>query len=235
VAAQGTAPAVRRQGGVKHLARVLALTAVLAILGACSTGASPSPITGAEAVAAVLAQDTRFAGLEALDPSAIGRSGWFEIEPAADGAFTVRITLGWGDCPAGCTNRHQWQYAVSSAGAVTLVGQSGDPLPDPAGGVRGTVTSGPGCPVVTDPPDPSCADRPVAGAVIVVTNAAGVEVARSVSAVDGTYSVALDPGSWTLTPQPVEGLMGTPAPQTVQLEIGAAALLIDFGYDTGIR
>ena len=42
--------------------------------------------------------------------------------------------------------------------------------------------------VVTDPPDPSCEDRPVAGADIVVRNASGDEVARARSADDGTFS-----------------------------------------------
>jgi hypothetical protein len=220
---------------MKHLFRSVALTALLALLSACSTGASPSPITGADAVAAVLAQDPRFAGLQAFDPNAIGSSGWFEIEPAADGAFAVRITIGWGDCPAGCINRHVWQYAVSPAGAVTLAGQSGDPLPDAVGGVRGTVTSGPYCGAVQQPPDPACADRPVAAAVIVVTNAAGVEVSRIVTAADGTYAATLDPGAFTLTPQPIEGLLGTPAPQTVRLGGDGAAAVVDFSYDTGIR
>ena len=36
------------------------------------------------------------------------------------------------------------------------------------GTIRGTVTAGPVCPVVSDPPDPACADRIVQGAEIAV-------------------------------------------------------------------
>ena len=45
------------------------------------------------------------------------------------------------------------------------------PAPDQT--ITGIVTAGPVCPVVTDPPDPDCEDRPVAGGEIVVRNAAG--------------------------------------------------------------
>jgi hypothetical protein len=237
MAAQGTARTAPRHGGVRFPKRTfsIAAAAALLLLAACSAGASPTPITTANAVSAVLAQDPLFRGLTPLDPDAIGRSGWYEVEPAADSGYVVRITLGWGDCPAGCINRHAWEYAVNSAGAVSLLGQSGDPLPDAATGLRGTVKAGPSCPVVMDPPDPACADRPVAGAIIVVTNADGGAVMQIVVGADGTYDVPLGPGVYTLTPLPVEGFMGTPAPQTVRLEVGDGMATILFWYDTGIR
>jgi hypothetical protein len=107
----------------------------------------------------------------------------------------------------------------------------------PAGaiGVSGLVHAGPTCPVVR-PGDSSCADRPVAGAVLVVTTASGTEVARATSAADGTFSVALPPGDYVLVPQPVAGLMGTaqPIPFHAQAD-GAAPAPLDVAYDTGIR
>ena len=118
---------------------------------------------------------------------------------------------------------------------MTLRGELGDPLPDVATGLRGTALAGPTCPVVQDPPDPGCADRPVAGAVIVVTNAAGALVLRITTGADGTYDVPLGPGVYTLTPQPVEGLMGTAEAQQIRLEAGEGVVTIDFSYDTGIR
>lgn len=221
---------------MKTLRLTLALSAiVLLLVAACSAGASPTPITAGDAVAAVLAQDPRFAGLTPPDPNLIGQSGWYEVQPGADGGYTVRITIGWGDCPAGCIERHEWRYGVSAAGAVTLLGESGDPLPDIASGIRGTALAGPACAVVQNPPDPACADRPVAGAVIVVTNQTGAEVMRITTGADGTYDVPLGPGVYTLTPQPVEGLLGTAEAQMVRLEIGEGVVEIDFAYDTGIR
>ena len=101
--------------------------------------------------------------------------------------------------------------------------------------VTGIVTAGPVCPVVTDPPDPSCEDRPVAGAEIVVRNASGDEVARARSAEDGTFSVSVVAGSYELVPQPVEGLMGTATPVEVTVEEGVPGERIVISYDTGIR
>lgn len=101
--------------------------------------------------------------------------------------------------------------------------------------VTGTVTAGPTCPVVSDPPDPSCADRPVAGAVLIVKDLAGHEVARVRSAADGTFRLSLVPGSYGLAPQPLEGILGTPAP--IELTVPPTGLIgpIEISYDTGIR
>ena len=118
--------------------------------------------------------------------------------------------------------------------AVFLVG-CGPAAPAAEHAVTGVVTAGPVCPVVTDPPDPSCEDRPVAGAEIVVRNASGDEVARARSADDGTFSVSVAAGTYELVPQPVEGLMGTAAPVEVTVGEGAPAERIEISYDTGIR
>lgn len=100
--------------------------------------------------------------------------------------------------------------------------------------VSGYAHAGPMCPVETMPPDPACADRPVEGAVILVRNSAGVVVAEPRTAADGTFSVELTPGTYTLIPQAVEGLMGT-APEQV-ITVGTVPLDgIDLSYDTGIR
>jgi hypothetical protein len=101
--------------------------------------------------------------------------------------------------------------------------------------VKGTVTAGPTCPVVTDPPDPSCADRPVEGAVLIVTTPAGGEVARVTSDADGTFEISLAPGRYRLEPQPVEGLMGTAPESEFTVEGGGPIVEIPVSYDTGIR
>ena len=101
--------------------------------------------------------------------------------------------------------------------------------------ITGIVTAGPVCPVVTEPPDPSCEDRPVAGAEIVVRNASGDEVARVRTAEDGTFSISVAAGQYELVPQPVEGMMGTAAAVQVTLDEGVPAEPIEISYDTGIR
>ena len=99
--------------------------------------------------------------------------------------------------------------------------------------VSGFAHAGPVCPVVTDPPDPACADRPVADALLVVADAAGDPVTEVRTDEDGRFEVALPAGGYTLVPQPVEGLMGTAGPQ--DFTVGEAAVDLDVAYDTGIR
>jgi glucose/arabinose dehydrogenase len=96
------------------------------------------------------------------------------------------------------------------------------PTPRPtAAAVLGTIAghalAGPTCPVVKFPPDPRCADKPVVGAEIVVTDASGVEVARVRTAIDGAFSVDVPPGTYAVTAQPVEGYMRAPGPATVSV------------------
>ena len=111
-------------------------------------------------------------------------------------------------------------WPVTSAPAITL---------------DGTAMAGPTCPVVQDPPDPDCAERPVAGAEILVLDASGSEVARVTTAADGTFSVSLAAGSYQLVPQPVDGIMLAPGPIGVDLEAGEVPDPVDLAYDTGIR
>ena len=77
--------------------------------------------------------------------------------------------------------------------------------------VTGTVTAGPVCPVEQSPPDPKCAARPVAGAVIVATDASGQEVGRATSAADGSYQLIVgETGTVLISALPVAGLIGAP-------------------------
>ena len=207
---------------------------LLIALSACAGAPGGSGVADADAAARrALAEQPRFAGIGPRDNDLIGQASWFEVSETDDG-WQVLIRIGWGDCPAGCINEHRWTYAVGRDGTVELLREEGDDLPD-ATGVRGTVTAGPTCPVERDPPDPDCAARPVAGAVLVFTDAQGAEVARTTSAADGTFTVELAPGAYRLTAEPVEGLMGTPEPMDVEVEAGQPIAELQVSYDTGIR
>ena len=125
--------------------------------------------------------------------------------------------------------------------ACTPSSPSGPPSTTPSPTLAGSVTvggrvhAGPTCPVA-QPNDPACADRPVAGAVLVVTTVAGAEVARVVSAADGSFSVVLAPGDYVVVPQPVTGVLGTAQSQPFHVQAGGAApARLDIVYDTGIR
>ncbi len=98
--------------------------------------AAGGPVTSAdEAAAAVIAQNQQFADLQAYNADMIGQCCFYRVEPAANG-WTVTVEVGWGDCPAGCIDRHQWTYTVTPTGVVTLTGESGPRVPSgvPGGG-----------------------------------------------------------------------------------------------------
>jgi hypothetical protein len=208
-----------------------------------SVSPSPTTISSAEqAVAIVLAADPRFAGLESRNLDLIGQCCFYMVAPAADG-FAVRIEIGWGDCPAGCINRHHWTFAVARDGTVTLQGEDGPPVPagvpGPGGGtgggvvgISGVAAAGPVCPVVR-PNDPACADRPVGGATVHVFDATGLEVATLETDALGAFVVTLPPGRYRVQADPVEGLMGTPGP--VDVTVGSTLEEVQLAYDTGIR
>ena len=242
---------------------LLAAVALTVIMGACTTAvATPSPsplpspsappvpsvaptpttINSAQAAAAlVIASDARFAGIQAQDPNLIGQCCSWTATPTADG-YDVSIEIGWGDCPAGCIDRHQWFFSVATDGTIKLDRENGPPLP--AGvpgpvdgttggpGIRGVATAGPSCPVVSVN-DPNCADRPVAGATVHVFDATGLEVATLETDATGGFVVTLPPGQYRVQPDAVDGLMGTAAPADVT--VGAGLALVQLLYDTGIR
>lgn len=100
--------------------------------------------------------------------------------------------------------------------------------------VSGYAHAGPTCPVVSDPPDPACADRPVADAILLVEDVDGFVVSTISTGDDGTFHVVLPSGTYRLVPQPVEGLLGT-APAQDLVVAGGPFDGVDVAYDTGIR
>jgi len=186
------------------------------------------------------------AGVRQQDPETIGQPAWWESTPTSDG-WRLVYTIGWGDCLAGCIERHTFTYDVGRDGTVSLVDEGGDAIPaavrdslalDAAvpfvsQGVAGRATAGPVCPVER-PDDPACAPRPVGGAVLVIRTADGSEIARFVTDANGGFGQELPVGEYVLEAQPVQGLMGTPAPIPFRVAEGRAAEL-DVSYDTGIR
>ncbi len=136
-----------------------------------------------------------------------------------------------GLCSESCLGLRMRRTVFALAIGMLLLASCGD---DNQVGVivTGYAHAGPMCPVESLPPDPACADRAVAGAVILVVNSVGVTVAEPVTGDDGRFSVELDPGEYRFVPQPVDGLMGVAPEQTVVVEVSMA---LDFAYDTGIR
>jgi len=103
--------------------------------GSASAGAPASgeaPTSAEEAAALVIGANQDFLGFKAKDPDAIGQCCWWTASPTTDG-YRVVVHAGWGDCPSGCIENHEWVYTVSSAGEVKLEEETGDPVP--AGGI----------------------------------------------------------------------------------------------------
>ncbi len=66
-------------------------------------------------------------------------------------------------------------------------------------GVRGTVLLGPTCPVMRDPPDPKCADKPYATTITVRREGSGSVFATGKSNDKGVFEFSLPPGSYVFS------------------------------------
>jgi hypothetical protein len=105
------------------------------------------------------------------------------------------------------------------------------PAPSGDEGVEGRVTIGPMCPVVQQGTE--CPDAPYT-AVLVVEDERGREIARIESGADGSFQIALSPGTYQIVPQP--GDSGLPWAQPVPFTVVAGEwALVDIAYDSGIR
>jgi Carboxypeptidase regulatory-like domain len=215
-----------------------------------SSDASAGPVTSAAAAFAIVqARSPWFDGVKPKDPNTIGQAAWWEATPSTqaatstDGAWGVTVDVGWGDCQAGCIDHHVWQWQVAKDGSVTLMSETGPALPadqraaraatSTGSGIGGEVTAGPTCPAERVG-DSACAHRPVKGALLVVQDASGKEVARFTTDASGLFRIDLPAGTYTLASQPVTGIMGTAAPQQVTVAAGKVTM-VALGYDTGIR
>ena len=125
---------------------VLAIAVLASAAAACGAGAaltpSPAPSAGptptaivvhvsspTDAAALVIATNPLFAGAAELRPDMIGASKYWKAEVLPNGGYRIELTIGWGDCPAGCIERHIWTFDVDATGGVNLVGETGDPVP----------------------------------------------------------------------------------------------------------
>jgi hypothetical protein len=146
------------------------------------------------------------------DGSAVGRTGPnCEFAPCPPEALCEG-----GECPAVATT-------TSSGGGV---------IPHDSG-VRGTVSLGPTCPVERIPPDPACADKPYAAAILVYRTGSGTPFIIGNSDMNGAFQFSLPPGSYTINAGSGKTLPRCTPVDVVVPANGYASTTIS--CDTGIR
>ncbi len=186
---------------------------------------------------AVLVSDHPCADTPALSTLPV-RYALFRAVAAGDATVSAALAPNWSP-PSWCGSQSCTPLAPVTLTVVVVPLAIRAPVPTPAGGppiVLGTVTAGPVCPVELHSPDPKCAPRPVAGAVIVATDANGEVVGRATTRTDGSYVLVVSEiGTILITAQPVQGLARAPAPVTVTLVYLGPTARLDLEYDTGIR
>ncbi|HCR52026.1 TPA: hypothetical protein DIV48_00060 [Candidatus Kaiserbacteria bacterium] len=153
--------------------------------------------------------------------------------PGGGQACTMEAKL----CPDGSyvgRTGPQCEFSACPNATSTSTGSGGGGiLPYYNSGVRGTVLIGPTCPVMRDPPDPQCADKPYATTITARRAGSSAAFATGTSDANGAFSFSLPPGSYTLT---AKG--GAVLPRCSDAEVtvgptGYAAIIIS--CDTGIR
>lgn len=100
------------------------------------------------------------------------------------------------------------------------------------GKISGTILLGPTCPVMKDPPDQKCADKPIFGEFIVKDIAGVNEIARFSTQQDGSFFVSLPAGEYSIESETPLGL----GIQTYRIEVRAGEKSeYTITFDTGIR
>jgi hypothetical protein len=196
--------------------------------------------SASQAAAVVFASNPIFNSIIPDPGTTVGQTAWYTASDDVNG-FVVSVTMGSGDCPAGCANNHTWNYAVSTSGKVTLASEQGPDVepsadhgtPDPAT-VNIVLVAGPVCPVERIPPDPNCAPRPVPHVTVVLRDAAGNEVGTDTADDYGVVTFTVPAGAYYIEPGNVGGIMQAPTPTAFSV-LGGKNVKVTLMYDTGIR
>lgn len=96
--------------------------------------------------------------------------------------------------------------------------------------VSGTATVGPTCPVMRNPPDPACADKPYTGTLILTNTTTGKKYTPSIAS-DGSFTVSLTRGVYD-----VGTANNSPFPRcSGKVEVTGPSAHIPIVCDSGIR
>ena len=146
-----------------------------------------------------------------------------EDEPGDRGGGPVACTLEAKICPDG-----------------TAVGRTGPncefaPCPTYSGGIKGNVLLGPICPVVMDPPDPSCQDRPYETRLALTTPDGSRVIKEFYSDAGGNFVVSAAPGEYAIRSSAAANVLPyCSTNETVRVVSGEHTQTVVY-CDTGIR
>lgn len=99
--------------------------------------------------------------------------------------------------------------------------------------ISGTVTLGPTCAVAKNPPDPKCLDKRYSTLVAAYRNGSTDAYATTTSKADGTFTLVLPPGAYTVTANPGKTPRCTSVDATLKLNTNVSLVVLT--CDTGIR
>ncbi len=101
-------------------------------------------------------------------------------------------------------------------------------------GITGTVLLGPTCPVVRNPPDPQCADKPYQTKLIITTPDETEVVAQFTSDSKGVFKVAVPPGEYIIRSAPTTNIYPRCTSDTIVVT-SDTYVETAISCDTGIR
>ena len=123
--------------------------------------------------------------------------------------------------------------AACGNGSNGVAGDTGGTTPPKDSGIEGTVTLGPTCPV--ERVDSPCPPMPYQGILRVVAKD-GTVVATLHPNDDGTFRVAVDPGTYTVDGGRPHSGGGFPVAHPVEVTVVPGEYAhVDIQFDTGIR
>ena len=102
-------------------------------------------------------------------------------------------------------------------------------------GIRGMVLLGPTCPVIREPPDPDCADRPYATTLVVTTSDQSRVIKEFQSNDTGKFRVQVNPGEYAIRSTAASNILPYCSSSEV-IKVNASAYTETTVHcDTGIR
>ena len=117
---------------------------------------------------------------------------------------------------------------------ITPIPPSGVP-PSAKGIVHGQVLLGPTCPVERNPPDPNCAPRPYQTSIRVQPVSPSSPYMTITTDASGTFTVSIDPGTYTLQPQSQNNSVYPRCTATEVTVVAGQTQNVNLDCDTGIR